>query len=220
MIRTPAQWDAVMSPPRLELIYALHVGGPLSIAELAQRVDRPADALYHHVRKLVAGGVVVEIGTRRAGKQTEAVFDFVADKLLFDFDARSGRNSDKWKRLGTMILRMAERSFAAAVDQAGLTLAGPHKDLWSRMDTAWLSPADLARVNEHFYAVEAILAGCRARAARPPDARLFNLALFVMPVVRTRHARVPDPAPRPARRTQRAAPRRSARATRAAGATA
>jgi hypothetical protein len=206
LIKSPEQWDAITSPVRLELIYDLHIGGPLSIAEMAARLDRPADSLYHHVRKLLAAGVFVEAGTRRVGKQTETVYDFVADRLLFDFDPKTGRNGARWKALGQMVLRKTDRAMCEAIDHAGLTIEGPEKDIWSRMDTAWLTPAELTAVNEHLVAVERIFAASRAKrnpivggdavvpssegTSRPPGAesKLFYLSLFMMPAVRSRRA--------------------------------
>jgi predicted transcriptional regulator len=53
---------ALTSPVRIEMIGILQTHGPSSIRELAVRLGRPADGLYHHVRTLLRAGMRVGRG--------------------------------------------------------------------------------------------------------------------------------------------------------------
>lgn len=194
-VKTPAQWDAVTSPVRVELVESLRVAGASSVAELAAMLDRPADSLYHHVRKLVRAGIVAPVAVRRVGRQTEAVYDLECDRIEFDFDPATGRNADRWKRVARTLLRTTQRLFERALDAGGLRMTGPGKSLWSRVESARLTPDDLARLNAKLVEVEALLQGARSRN----EGRLFNLTLFVFPVARARRA---DRSARAAHRTE------------------
>ncbi len=46
----PQRIRALASPARLEIIEALQIGGPATVAEIASRLARQPDSLYHHLR--------------------------------------------------------------------------------------------------------------------------------------------------------------------------
>ena len=62
VITDPAVWTILIAPVRAEIIETLRMLGPCAIADVASQLDRPADSLYKHFEKIVATGVVVEIG--------------------------------------------------------------------------------------------------------------------------------------------------------------
>src|SRR5437660_10995195 len=104
---------ALASPVRIELIGALQTHGPSSIRELATNMGRPADGLYHHVRILLAAGVLREDGRRRAGRRFEAVFALTAPRIGGRLQAKSPASRDAVGRAAAAALRMAARAFAA-----------------------------------------------------------------------------------------------------------
>lgn len=184
LISTPQQWEAASSPVRIEIIEVMRSVAPCSVAELARALDRPADALYHHLRKLREAGLVRQVESRRVGKQTEAVLDLVAERMAFDHDVQTGRNVHLYVRVASALLTIVERGYFGALRRAGLELHGPQKDVWGRVEMAWLGPEQLARVNEHLNAVVAIMAEGRAR----PSGRLMYFLPFVFPATRRRGA--------------------------------
>lgn len=93
LISTPAQWKAISSPARFEMIEFMRAVAPCSLAELGERMDRPADSLYHHIRRLQKAGIVELIEKRKVGRRVESVYDLVANDLKFDFDLTSGKNA-------------------------------------------------------------------------------------------------------------------------------
>src|SRR4051812_783624 len=72
---------ALTSPVRIEVIGALQTAGPCSIRELAGHMGRTPHGLYHHVRVLVAAGVLRVHETRRVGRRDEAVYALTAPRV-------------------------------------------------------------------------------------------------------------------------------------------
>ncbi|TVQ61765.1 MAG: ArsR family transcriptional regulator [Phycisphaerales bacterium] len=183
-VTTPGQWDAVCSLARLELLETFSSHGACSIAELAHWLDRPADGLYHHVRKLVRAGLVREVDVRKVGRHRESVFDMVADELRFDVDPEQGRNMDRLEQIARAHLKRAERLLASAAAARAVRLARPGKNTHVRGDEAWLSDEELERVNEIVDELRSVFAGAKRRRT----GNLHAFTLVISPVVRERGA--------------------------------
>jgi DNA-binding transcriptional ArsR family regulator len=191
-VSTPAQWAAVASPHRFEIMEILESRGPASAAELAVWLDRPADGLYHHLRKLTEAGLVQQAGTRKIGRHHEAVFELINREARFEFDPDTGWNVDGVLALGRAILRRGQRHLANALGQRGTVSRRPgNKNLHLRGVQAWLSDEELARVSELTDELCGVFAGASATQAGTQ----VSMSLLVTPVVRTRGA-----ASRPTRR--------------------
>lgn len=197
LVKGPRMWRAVSSPVRIEMIEQFRVAGPCSVAELAELMDLPADGLYHHLKLLASVGIVVWVEDRVVGLRKEGVYDLAAERLKFDADFRTGRGAVRYEHVAAALARSTHRRVAAALGAGGLEIDGPHKSLWSRMETAWLDDAELAAVNEHLMKVEEILAEARQRR----HGRMFSLSIFMTPVVRCGPVREDR---RPARAKRRA----------------
>ena len=76
-----AQLRALSSPVRIEIVGAFQSFGPMSIRELAEKMARPADGLYHHMRQLAKVDIIRVKLTRRVGKRDEAVFELTAERF-------------------------------------------------------------------------------------------------------------------------------------------
>lgn len=199
LIATPKQWAAATSPARFEIIEFMASLGPCTVAELAFQLDRPADGLYHHLAKLARAGLVVRQGFRQSGPRPEAVYTVVSVNIRPDFDPVTGKNAGPFRKLCASILRMTNRQINAAIDTRGPLWEPDHaktpahqraaKRLWARSETAWLSDADLAQINQHLFAVQEIVS--RSRTKR--RGRLFTLTTFLFPLVRSRHSAAPTP---------------------------
>lgn len=184
-IDRPDQWTAVISGRRVELIEFLSAVGPCSVFELAQHMDVAADSLYHHIKKLVATGIVREVGVRNAGRQVERLYDVVADEFDFHVELETGRNVGLFWKLAKSLLRRAERLFEKALDARAGSLRPGHRDTHARSDTAWLTREQVDVVNGHLMAIREIYAeGRRQRAGA-----LYCFQVVMCPVVRSRTAR-------------------------------
>jgi len=185
VVSTRVEWAAVTSPVRFEVVEFLRMISPCSIAELGQAMARQADGLYHHVRVLVKSGLVVRAEDRVVRGRTEAVFDLAARRFRFDIgespgDGKPPRNAKLAKSLVASLGRMSVRSVGKALE-VGLEVGdGPAKQIWGRVETAWLDAEALAEVNGHIRAIDEVFE--RGRKIR--RGRLFTVGVFLGPVVR------------------------------------
>jgi len=81
---------ALYDPLRFRLFRLLET--PLSVAELAAEVDRPANRLYYHVRRLMDCGLVKQVDARTSGRRTERIFGRAASRIRYsgDLDVYTG----------------------------------------------------------------------------------------------------------------------------------
>jgi DNA-binding transcriptional ArsR family regulator len=207
-ISSPKSWAVVIAPVRLELVEAMRMIAPCSIAEIAAALDRPADALYRHIDKLRRAGVVVDAGTRRAGRRTEQVFDLAADDFRPAFKEVAPRAANKaYNDTIQSILKIASRSARDSAAANQLVGAGDERNLIGKIEHAWLS-------HEEFLAVRAMMMGIKefmdSRKGRR-EGRLYLAAFVALPVTRRRGARTRirtdgvDAEIAPAKRTKRRA---------------
>lgn len=73
---------AVLSPSRLAIIRALANQGPLSIREVARRVERDVQAVHRDVTRLISAGVIV---------RTEDGVRFDHDEIEFSFKVSAAK---------------------------------------------------------------------------------------------------------------------------------
>ena len=109
-----ARLRALTSPLRIELIGAIQEAESCSVRELAARIGRPADGLYHHVRLLLEAGVIVEVEARKVGRRTEAVYALKAERIAGSLDSGSAASRTAVTRAAAATLRLAAREFASA----------------------------------------------------------------------------------------------------------
>ena len=67
----------ILSPSRLEIVKVLVGTGPLSIREVARRLDRDIQAVHRDVTTLINSGVI---------ERSEAGIEFPYDGIHFEFD--------------------------------------------------------------------------------------------------------------------------------------
>ena len=153
--------SVLMKPARLELYESLQVGGPASVADLAQRLGRPADSLYYHVKKLLAVGVIQELadaGEGRSGPgRRGAVFSIVSRRLDAELDADSPASRDAWSDGARSLLRLAQRDFCEALDSGEARPKGVRRNVMLWRVKARLTPSKLKEVNQHIDALHDLL---------------------------------------------------------------
>lgn len=182
-VTSSKQWEAVVSPIRLELWEFLRSNGPCSVRELAGQMERPADGLYHHLRKLITAGLIRETDRRPAGTQIESIYDVVAEDLHFPLHLEQSRNRRWISKLFQAVIRCAGRTVQAALDLGTeADLKSSHRPFSVRWDVGWLSDADLQQVRQHQEAIHHILQ--RGRTSR--KGRLFAVMTYRVPLFRGR----------------------------------
>ena len=62
-IAEPRQIRALASPVRQDILDAVVAIGPCTVAELAAALGKPPDAMYYHIRRLLAVRLLVEVAS-------------------------------------------------------------------------------------------------------------------------------------------------------------
>jgi len=137
---------------RLEIMEALPDLVPCSISELAKDLGRTPQSLYYHVEILTAVGLINQVGSRRAGKRDEAVYDLPAKWVRFvnnnDPDSR-----ETLFKLAHTILRIAEKNYQQAYHRGFVTQVGDVENIYLRRQRGRLTDEALQKVREHINAI-------------------------------------------------------------------
>ncbi len=179
-----------MAPVRAEILEALRLLGPCSVAEIAAALDRPADSLYRHLEVLESVGVVVETGYRKAGRNAERMVDVIADDFAIDFRDRGGAAENKAivdsVASFTKAITRAVRDSAAARQ---IDFSADSRNISVNYELGWLTPERFAEVRALIRRLKAIM----DESKRSPSGRLYMTLAIATPVTRRRHARGANP---------------------------
>lgn len=190
IISNPRHWKVLVAPVRLEMIEAMRMIAPCSIAEIAVALDRSADTLYRHMAKLQAAQVVVPVGSRKSGRRTEQVYDLVADDFRVGFKDTTPRAANKaYNETVQSILKIASRTARDSAAACQLIGIGDERNIVGKIEHAWLSHADFVALRDILMRAKQFMD--RRKGAR--DGRLYLAAFLAMPVTRKRGARVRRP---------------------------
>jgi predicted ArsR family transcriptional regulator len=149
-IDRPEQIRALASPIRHEIGDRLAALGPMTIAALAQILGRRPTAIYHHVKKLEAVGLVrarEETGERG---RPAVLYETVAPRMRLARAGRLPRNRRPLARAGAAAATQAARDYAAGFQVPHWALAGPGRNHWFFRVVAAPSAARLKRINALF----------------------------------------------------------------------
>ena len=145
-IRSSAQVKALIAPARQEIVDVLESAGPCSVSKLAELVGRPADALYHHLRRLVRVGLVHETMRKKQGRQVFALYDVCIRPLRISYDAPVRRQDIA--RVFAAAQRMSWREFSRSVVANEGVTNGPRRTLWGSRAKGWVTQQQLTRINQ------------------------------------------------------------------------
>jgi hypothetical protein len=173
------QIRAVASPARQDLVDAVASDGPCTIAELAERVGRPADSLYHHVRRLVATGLLVEESVRRAAGRPAVRLTVPGRPMMIAYDPLARGNVAASNEVVATMLRSARRSFARALATPGVRTWGPRRNLWGGRAQGWLTEQDVETANALLTKLLAVFLG--RKGARRNGSALHELTFVLAP---------------------------------------
>ncbi|UCE60985.1 MAG: helix-turn-helix transcriptional regulator [Phycisphaerales bacterium] len=178
---SPQQQEVLTSPVRIEIIERMQGSEPSSIGDIARRMGRSAASLYHHFRKLLAAGVLIEEGRRRAGRRWEALYRLAAPRFHMDLDQSSQRNVRCYRQSAGALLRLTERNFADALELGELVSSGRYRNLVANLKKARLSKTGLARVNRLLQEIHDVMREEDARGTGQPCA----LTTVLLPLLDT-----------------------------------
>lgn len=123
-LETSEHFDVLSDSTRLELLELLI--RPRSVAELAEHMRVPRTRLYHHVNMLEEAGMIRVVDTRRAGAQTErlyqvSAYSFQPSKEYLD----QALPREKAQAVLTSIFGTTEADFIRAVEDGTVTFEDP-----------------------------------------------------------------------------------------------
>jgi hypothetical protein len=147
VIRKQKQLAALASAARQEIADVLAEAGPLSVAEIALILGRPADALYFHVRALKLARLVRQVGYRYRGMRKEALFRTISPELRLEYAPCSEPNR-------------------RAVTPLSVPCAGRQRELWGLRRVSRLTLPQLAAVNRSIERMRQATAKSRGRGRR------------------------------------------------------
>lgn len=184
-VTNPAHWAKMMAPVRFELLEAMRTVAPCSARELALALDRPADALYPHLRVLLRIGVVQDVGERPGRTRPERVYDLTADDFRPSFKQASraaiGKVIDRSMQTMAGIVARTSRKSAAA---GRLCYEPGHENIVGKVEHAWLTDEEFAHLRAKLRSIKRYLDARRTRR----DGALYMTAFFMLPVARSRGA--------------------------------
>lgn len=157
--------------------------GAVAVRELAATLDRPADALYYHLRALLKCGLVGRAGHRLHGKRKEELFRSVSPDLRLHYETGAGGNRREITAIVGSMLRLGTRDFARAFRQADANVSGSGRELWALRRTGWLTRRQLVDLNRSMTRMSAAISKPRGTG------RLYAITLLLTPVDRRCHPR-------------------------------
>jgi DNA-binding transcriptional ArsR family regulator len=173
---------ALASPLRMEIIGAFRTHGPASIRQIAAELDRPADGLYHHLRKLLKAGILVERGSRKVGRRIEAVYELASGRIAGRLDPKSPESKAAAVRAGSAVLRLAHREFKTAIETDALTLTKGLPNIRASRHKVWLSEQGLERLHRLFGQIERLL----LKENKEKNGSPHSLTIVLTPCVKRR----------------------------------
>jgi DNA-binding transcriptional ArsR family regulator len=158
-IRELRQFNALASPIRGEIIDVVDLLGPLTIAEIASVLGRPADSLYYHVRRLLGVGLVVERATRRTLGRESAVYDVRGRPMPLRYRHGQREHIQALVRSVAGMLRLAERDFRAAFETGLVRSSGKRRNVVHSRALGWYTDEEIHRMRSRIQDVIAEFRG-------------------------------------------------------------
>lgn len=176
VIRSRKQLAVLASAPRQEILDILADAGTLSVAELAAVLERPADALYFHLRALLRAGLVRHSGFRYRGRRKEALFRTIAPDLRLQYQPRHEPNRRAVTAIVSSMLRLGIRDFRRSFQRSDVIVSGRRRELWALRKAGRLSLPDLAVVN-------GLIERLQSAASKPKGlGRLYAVTVLLTPL--------------------------------------
>jgi DNA-binding Lrp family transcriptional regulator len=116
--------EAVGSSLRMEILRHLQTHGPSTVFELARRMNRSADSLYYHVRRLQEVGVLARTGTRSGGRREEGIFALAGEPLTVSVESTGDGTTEAVLESARSVLRDAESNLVAVLEDERLQVGG------------------------------------------------------------------------------------------------
>jgi len=140
----PAQWRALGSLRRLDMVMVLEAQSPCSIADMADTLGCKPASLYRHMRVLLRAGLAAEAGRRTAGRRWTTMYREGPHLRAAHFDAPTGRGLTEHGRMVACLARPAARQYQrAAAAFRGQSQSVAQRQLSSMFERTWMDDRQL-----------------------------------------------------------------------------
>jgi DNA-binding transcriptional ArsR family regulator len=151
------QIDALASPRRHDIVDRLVASGPMSIKELAGMVGAEPPALYHHIKKLLQLGLVIEAGHRVERRKREQLYAAPAKRMRLSRALEDPGNREVFVQMFTAMSRQMARDFRRGAHSPQARTQGEEKNLGFAHQIGRPSPRQLAMINRRLEEIAEIL---------------------------------------------------------------
>lgn len=128
-----------------------------TVAELAEHVDRPADTVYYHVRKLIEAGLVETVDHIATGKRPKAVYALAGGRLRIDRNRRDPDYVGALQDSASAAFRHGERLLSEALTDEDTRYDGPSANLRLQQITVRLGTERRRALWRLFEEIDALL---------------------------------------------------------------
>jgi DNA-binding transcriptional ArsR family regulator len=146
-IDRPEQIAALTSPLRHEISDRIAALGPISVADLGRAMNRRPTAIYHHIQKLEAVGLVRARRVAGARGRPAQLFETVAPRMRLARAALKPANRRPLAGAGRAAAVQSARDYAAGFRARTWAIEGEGRNHWFFRVVTAPSPARLARIN-------------------------------------------------------------------------
>ena len=176
---TPRVLGALVSPVRQDVLELLESEAPLSAADLARRLGKRPDTLYHHLRSLERAGLVRSEGRPSTGGRPGRVWRPVAPTVRLRSTGLTRTGARHVERIVRSIARSSVRDFSRALHRS---VASEHPSPRAARTLLWLAPAERTRLEQE---LRELLA--RHHGHKPGDGRSPYVLMTLLAAIEDRH---------------------------------
>ena len=146
VIRDARAVRLLASPLRQAMLDFIVADGAATVAELSERLKRPADRLYYHVRLMQRAGLLLGQTPNGTGRIEER-FDVPGRPMMLEYDRSTTAKRRAVTHVISAALRTARGDFASALASDDTSTSGPRRELWAGRVEASLSPEEVKTFN-------------------------------------------------------------------------
>ena len=149
VLETLSQLQAISSPIKQEIIDVIQSRGQCSISDIAEELGRPADGLYYHVKALLKGQLLVEVGSTTRVGQREKIYNTSQSGSLMEagYDLSDPEKVEAMNKIVSSMLKIALKDFKAGLESKAAVVEGDGRNLSACRIKSRLTDGEVRQVN-------------------------------------------------------------------------
>ncbi len=176
-IERPDQIAALTSVRRQDIADRMAASGPMSIKELADQIGVQPSALYHHIRKMVEVGLVIEAGTRTVRRRRERLYNAPGRRMRLRRALAGRKHQRLMEDVVAALTRQMDRDFRTGGRSRIRQAEGERRNYGFFRLIGRPGPAELERINACLHEIAELL-----WENQDPDAELLCLGWVMAPL--------------------------------------